>query len=240
MSQPPMAEMKDCGLSDGGFLPALAPAVLRQTPCFRVSQFFPDEVAQDLHQELRHGLEYERVELADVTWQWRARRPLGDVYFGRMERKSGWQTPESVEAALELFESAAFLSWLSNLAGEEIEFRRPVTAYWMERSDRLCLHDDMSDPSHAVSVAYNLTPDWQPEWGGETRYGEVTSVVPLETPADSPIDLQQWNITNEQRFTPEFNSLLIMRLDTKYAHGVAEVTTDQPRLALVGIYARRS
>lgn len=237
--QPPAAEAKDCGPRDDGFdLPALVPAALRQTPCIRVSNFFPPKVAQDLHKELLHGLVYERVELANVTWQWRARRPLGDVYFGAMERKPGWRTPKTVEAALTSFESPAFLAWLSAIAGEQIEFMRPVTAYRMGASDRLGLHDDMSDPDHAVSVAYNLSPGWRPGWGGETRFGEVTSVTPLDTPPDSPIALQQWNVINEQRFVPEFNSLLIMRLDHRYAHGVAEVTADQPRLALVGIYGR--
>jgi Rps23 Pro-64 3,4-dihydroxylase Tpa1-like proline 4-hydroxylase len=60
----------------------------------------------------------------------------------------------------------------------------------------------------------------------------------LDTPPDAPFALQEWHVTNEQRFVPQFNSLLVMRLDTRYAHGVQEVTGDQPRLALVGIYGR--
>jgi hypothetical protein len=223
-----------------GFAPSpLGPAALRRTPCIRVPDFLPREVAVDLRRELLHGLEYERVELGDITRQWRARRPLGDVYFGSMLRRPGWQTPASVVAALEWFESSAFLTWLSEVAGEDLAFLRPVTAYRMTRFDRLCLHDDMSDPDHAVSVAYNLSQEWRAEWGGATLFGEVAGVTALETPADSPIELRQWHIANEQRFVPEFNSLLVMRLDERYAHGVDEVTVDHPRLALVGIYGRR-
>jgi hypothetical protein len=203
-----------------------------------VPDFLPAQVAHCLREELLHGLEYERVELADVTRQWRARRPVGDVYFGRMERRPGWCSDECVEVALDWFQDAQFVTWLSEVAGERLVFRRPVTAYRMGLGDRLCLHDDMSDPDHALSVAYNLSVGWQPDWGGATVVGEVTHVTPLETPPESPIDLQQWHVTGEERFVPEFNSLLILRLARKYAHGVEEVTVDEPRLALVGIYGR--
>lgn len=218
--------------------PVLAAAALRHTPCLRVPGFLPAQVADDLHRELLDGVEYERVELADVTRQWRARRPLGDVYLGTMQRRPGWQTPPTVDAALAWFESDAFVTWLSRIAGEQLVFLRPVTAYRMQQGDRLCLHDDMSDPSHAVSIAYNLSRDWQPGWGGQTRFGEVTAVTPLETPPDCPIPLHEWHVANESRFVPEFNSLLVMRLDPRYAHGVAEVTVDRPRLAIIGIYGR--
>ena len=117
-------------------------------------------------------------------------------------------------------------------------FLRPPTAYRMDRGDRLCLHDDMSDPDHAISVAYNLSPGWRPELGGATMFGEVTAVTPLPTPADSPIDLRQWHIRDTRRFVPEFNSMLVMRLDVKYAHGVEEVLGGKPRFAIVGIYGR--
>jgi hypothetical protein len=239
--QPHEAEIRDCGPSMDDFaLPILAPAALLRTPCLRISGFFPHRVAEGLREELLHGLEYERVELGSITRQWRARRPLGDVYFGPILRKPSWRTPVAIQAALNRFESDSFICWLSELAGEGLDFLRPVTAYRMDRADRLCLHDDMSDPNHAVSVAYNLSAGWQPSWGGATMFGEVTAVTPLETPSDSPIELQQWHVTNEQRFVPEFNSLLVMRLDHRYAHGVEEVAADQPRLALVGIYGRRT
>jgi hypothetical protein len=223
---------------EGSGLPVLAPADLRRNPCLRVRDLLPAEVADDLRTELLHGVEYERVELANVTRQWRARRPLGDVYFGPMCRIPGWQTPAAVDVALAWFASDGFVSWLSAVAGEQLIFLRPVTAYRMERGDRLCLHDDMSEPFHAVSIAYNLSRGWRPGWGGQTQFGEVTAVTPLETPPECPIPLQEWHVTKERRFAPEFNSLLIMALDHRYAHGVAEVTIDHPRLALVGIYGR--
>jgi 2OG-Fe(II) oxygenase superfamily len=219
-------------------LPAIAPAVLRVTPCLRVERFLPGEVAGDLHLELRDGLEYERVELGSLTRQWRAARPVGDAYFGPMLRKPGWVTPPTVQAALALFASHSFVEWLSLAAGEELAFLRPVTAYRLGRGDRICLHDDMSDPDHAVSVAFNLSARWQPEAGGATIFGDVASVTPTETPWDCPIELKNWEIVNERRFIPEFNSLLLMRLSREFAHGVEEVTGDQPRFSLVGIYGR--
>ena len=155
-----------------------------------------------------------------------------------MQRHQGWVTPRLADSVLRAFESDDFIQWLSHVTGEEIVFRRPVTAYRMGRGDRLCLHDDMSDPDHAVSVAYNCSTDWDPAWGGGTRFGRVESVTPLPTPADSPIELHEWRVTNEEVFTPQFNSLLVMRLDLKYAHGVAEITGPGSRYALVGIYAR--
>lgn len=196
------------------------------------------EEARETHRELVHGIQYERVELGGITRQWRAVRPVGDVYFGSMIRAADWVTPPVVAEVLAGFEDPGFISWLSALAGEELAFLRPVTAYRMGQGDRLCLHDDMSDPDHAVSVAYNLTPEWGAGWGGETRFGRVVDVTPLPTPADSPIDLQEWHIRDEQRFPPQYNSMLVMRLDFQYAHGVAEVLVPQQRHALVGIYGR--
>lgn len=229
------------GLRNGGFqLPETAPAVLLENPCIRISDALAPAAAEAIHLELSQGIEYEQVEIADVTRQWRAIRPVGDVYFGPMQRHPGWLTPPLADSVLTGFESDEFVGWLSEVAGEKLEFCRPVTAYRMGRGDRLCLHDDMSDPDHAVSIAYNCSADWDPQWGGGTRFGEVTDVIPLPTPPDSPIELQEWHVTNEQIFYPEFNSLLIMRLDFRFAHGVAEVTGPGSRYALVGIYARPS
>ena len=219
-------------------LPEAAPGALAKTPCIRFCDVLTDDAARAVAQELAQGLEYERVELSNVTRQWRAIRPVGDVYHGPMRRQPGWATPIVVDEALAGFESADFVEWLSNVAGEALQFRRPVTAYRMARGDRLCLHDDMSDPDHAVSVAYNCTADWDQTWGGGTRFGEVTGITPLPTPADSPIELQEWHIENERSFPPQFNSMLVMSLDFRFAHGVAEVTGPGSRYALVGIYAR--
>lgn len=224
---PPVAEFP---------LPAADPAGLQTDPCVRFGSFLPDDAARGLRAEVVEGLEYERVEIGAVTRQWRARRPTGDGYFGPMVRRSGWVTPPSVSAALGLFESVAFVEWLSALVGSRLRFLRPPTAYRLGRGDRICLHDDMSDPDHAVSVAYNLSIDWDPEWGGITRFGDVESVTPIETPPDSPIDLQEWRVRNERRFIPEFNSLLVMRLGFDFAHGVDEVVGEASRHALVGIY----
>lgn len=226
------AERKDA------LLISLLTSVLRETPCLRIDQFLPVDDAHELLRELSGGLEYERVELGSMTRQWRAVRPVGDGYFGPMTRRQGWESTPTARDALAYFDSAAFVDWLSGIAGEELEFLRPVTAYRLDRGDRICLHDDMSDSGHAVSVAYNLSADWLPGYGGATVFGDVVSVTPVDAPWDCPIDLNRWEITNERRFVPEFNSLMIMRLGTEFAHGVEEVTVDIPRFSLIGIYGR--
>ncbi|WP_285741602.1 2OG-Fe(II) oxygenase [Lentzea sp. NBRC 105346] len=220
-------------------MPEVEEGLLRREPCTRFEDFLPAVVADALELELADGLVYERVELGELTAQWRGRRPLGDVYFGPMQRRDGWSTATCVTDALAFFESAGFVEWLGRLAGEELEFLRPVTAYRLERGDRICLHDDMSDPDHAVSVAYNLSRDWTSVDGGCTIFGSVTGITPLPTPVDSPIPLQRWEITDEEVFVPSFNSLLVMKLGQEFAHGVDEVTGSRPRLSLVGIYGRR-
>lgn len=155
-----------------------------------------------------------------------------------MIRRPGWITPPTVAAGLGVFESPEFVRWLSVLAGEQVAYLRPPTAYRLGRGDRICLHDDMSDPDHLVSVAYNLSGRWDPEWGGATVFGEVESVTSLPTLPESPIELREWRVRDERRFVPAFNSLLVMRLGFEYAHGVEEVLTDHFRYALVGIYGR--
>jgi hypothetical protein len=219
-------------------LPDTGRAALRDQPFLRVSDFLPYDVAMELHRELRDGIQYERVVLGDVTRQARAARPLGGVYLEAMLRHPGWCSSNSAMSALDWFDSEQFISWLSVLAGEALKFLRPVTAYRMTTGDRLCLHDDMSAPEHAVSVAYNLTLDWQAAWGGATRFGDVTGTTELPTPADSPIDLREWHIANERRFYPQFNSLVVMKLGTQFAHGVEEIVGDGSRYAVVGIYGR--
>lgn len=221
-------------------LPDLGVAGPRSTPFLRVPDFFADDVAGEIHRELRDGIQYERVELGDVTRQWRAARPVGGVYFDPMLRLPGWRSSSVATAAIDWFDSDQFISWLSGVAGEPLMFLRPVTAYRMSKGDRLCLHDDMSAPEHAVSVAYNLSPDWRPEWGGATLFGDVTGTTDLPTPADSPIGLRQWHIINERRYHPLFNSLIVMQLSTRYAHGVDEVLECNSRFALVGIYGREA
>jgi hypothetical protein len=96
----------------------------------------------------------------------------------------------------------------------------------------------MSDPVHAVSVALNLSAGWLAGHGGCTVFGDVVSVTPVETPWDCPIDLMRWEVANELRFVPEFNSMLVMRLGTELAHGVEEVTGNLSRFSVVGIYGR--
>lgn len=218
--------------------PVVDDGALAREPCLRLDEFFPAPVAEALERELLDGLQYERVELGTLTAQWRASRPLGDAYFGPMQRRPGWVTPECVHAALRLFESPAFVEWLGRVTGDALMFLRPVTAYRLEKADRICLHDDMSDPSHAVSIAYNLSRDWSAQDGGCTVFGEVVNVVPAETPPDSPFPLHRWEIDAERVFTPAFNSLLVMRLGEQFAHGVQAVTGSRPRLSLVGIYGR--
>ena len=79
---------------------------------------------------------------------------------------------------------------------------------------------------------------WRAAWGGATVFGDVIDKRRVETPWDSPIELFEWRVGEAARYVPRFNSLLVMWLDEGHAHGVEEVTSDEPRLSLIGIYAR--
>lgn len=205
----------------------------------RIENFFRQDVAQSLLQFLSLGLEYERVEYGDLTRQWRGRRPVGEEYFGSLVLRGGQQPDPVALEALEVFESAWFLSWLSELVDVDVCFLRPPTPYRLDPGDRVCLHDDMSDPSHAVSVALNLTHDWRAGDGGETRVGRVTGKQPVPTPADCPIDLHEWKVApDSQLYPPVFNSILVLRLGHEFAHAVEPVRGNQSRYSVTTIYGR--
>jgi hypothetical protein len=205
----------------------------------RIENFFRQDVAQSLLQFLALGLEYERVEYGDLTRQWRAQRPVGEEYFGSLVSRSGHQPDPVALEALAVFESEWFLSWVSKLVDVDVCFLRPPTPYRLDPGDRVCLHDDMSDPSHAVSVALNLTPHWRTGDGGETRVGWVTGKRPVPTPADCPIDLHQWEVApGSQLLPPVFNSILVLRLGYEFAHAVEPVRGSQSRYSVTTIYGR--
>lgn len=205
----------------------------------RVADFFTPEAADALATELAQGLEYERVEYGDLTCLWRGRRPVGDSYFGPLLVRSGWQTTATAAAALRVFESSWFVRWLSAVAGIELRFLRPPTPYRLSQGDRICLHDDMSDPEHAVSVACNLTGGWAQGMGGETIVGRVSGTHRAPTPANCPIELQEWRIhPGGDVLPPQFNSLLVLRLSEEYAHGVKEVRGRGCRYSITTIYGR--
>ena len=137
--------------------------------------------------------------------------------------------------ALLIFAASAMLTGVATLTA-----RIPAAEVGLlDRGDRICLHDDMSDPEHAVSVAYNLSREWTASDGGQTVFGDVIGVTPVDTPADAPFPLQQWHVRDERVFVPVFNSMLVMRLGARFAHGVSEVTSERSRLSLVAIYGRR-
>jgi hypothetical protein len=206
-------------------------------PYLRVRDFFRPEAAEALLVELRDGLEYERVDYSGVTRLWRAARPVGDVYFGDWVRKPGWHSSEVAVEALRVFESAWFVDWLRRVTGCPAAYLRPPTPYRLDSGDRICLHDDMSDPEHTISVAYNLTKDWAVGEGGETVVGDVKAKVPLPTPADSPIDLEEWQLSGDPDvLLPLFNSIVLLRLDTRFAHGVQPITGTRSRYSITTIY----
>jgi hypothetical protein len=205
----------------------------------RVENFFRQDVAQALLRFLAQVVEYERVEYGDLTRQWRGRRPVGEEYFGPLVSRNGHERDPVALEALAVFESAWFLGWLSELIGNDLCFLRPPTPYRLDPGDRICLHDDMSDPSHAVSVALNLTAGWREGDGGETRVGQVTGKQPVPTPADCPIDLYQWEVApDNQLFAPVFNSILVLRLGYEFAHAVEPVRGNQSRYSVTTIYGR--
>jgi hypothetical protein len=203
----------------------------------RVENFFRLDAAEALLRFLAHAVEYERVEYGDLTRLWRARRPLGEEYFGSLLTRDGYAPDPLATEALGVFESAWFLQWLSRLTGLEVSFLRPPTPYRLDPGDRICLHDDMSDPTHAVSVALNLTLDWRAGDGGETRVGRVTGKYSAPTPADCPIDLHWWEVASDSRLlAPVFNSILLLRLGYEFAHAVEPVRGGGSRYSVTTIY----
>ncbi|MFD9691780.1 hypothetical protein ACFWXO_39155 [Kitasatospora sp. NPDC059088] len=86
-------------------------------------------------------------------------------------------------------------------------------------------------------MAYNLTVGWQPGQGGETTVGLVAGKEPVETPADSPIDLYQWHLHDGAAILPpQYNSILVLRLGTQFAHSVNPVLGEEPRYSVTTIY----
>lgn len=206
-------------------------------PVVRVENFFRHDAAEALLRFLAQAVDYERVEYGDLTRLWRARRPLGEEYFGSLVTLGGQAPDPLATEALAVFESEWFLKWLAWLTGIEVCFLRPPTPYRLDPGDRICLHDDMSDPTHAVSVALNLTPDWRTGDGGETRVGRVTGKYAAPTPPDCPIDLYQWEVApDSQVLAPVFNSILVLRLGHEFAHAVEPVHGQDSRYSVTTIY----
>ncbi len=203
----------------------------------RFTNFLQSDVAEEVYRELHDGLKYERVDIAGITRQWRGQRELGDAYHGVLQTHEGWQTSEVVQACYDLFTHPWFEELLSRLIGCPIISLRPATPYRLEYDDRICLHDDLSDPCHRVSVVLSLTKDWRREYGGNTVIGKVTRIEDLPTPPEIPFQLRRWYLSRSKAvLTPEFNALTVMRLAPGLAHGVTPVRTDQVRLSLVNIY----
>lgn len=203
----------------------------------KFTNFLQPDVAKAVHYELHDGLKYERVDYAGLSRQWRAERQLGDVYFGSLQTHEGWQTSEVVQACYDLFAHSWFEDLLSRLMGCPIVFLRPATPYRLEYDDRICLHDDLSDPCHHVSVVLGFTKDWRREYGGNTVIGEVTRIEDLPTPPEIPFQLRRWYLGRSRAvLMPEFNALTVMRLAPGLAHGVTPVRAHRVRLSLVSIY----
>jgi hypothetical protein len=210
---------------------------LGQRRYLRFPNFLRLEVAEALYQELCYGLKYERVNIANVTRQWRGERELGDAYFGNLQTREGWHTPELVNACYELFAHPWFVDLLSRIAGSSITFLRPATPYCLKNGDRICLHDDLSDSRHRISVVLSLTKNWRREYGGNTVIGQVLRTEELPTPPHIPFQLRRWFVGRSKSIlTPRFNSLLVIRLGADVAHGVTQLQVSRPRLSLVNIY----
>lgn len=207
----------------------------------RFSNFLKPEVAEAVYQELSRGLRYERVDIAGITRLWRGERETGDAYFGLLLTQDGWHRSEAVQACYDLFAHPWLESVLSRIMGSPISFMRPATPYRMERGDRICMHDDLSDPLHRVAIVLNLSKNWQRTYGGNTIVGPVKRIEELPTPVEIPFQLQRWFLApSKSVLTPRFNSLLVVAIEKGVAHGVTPIQADYPRLSLVSIYGRRN
>jgi hypothetical protein len=107
----------------------------------------------------------------------------------------------------------------------------------MGRGDRICLHDDLSDPVHRVAIILNLSKNWRRSFGGNTIVGPVARIEDLPTPAEIPFQLKRWFLTPYRSvLTPRFNSLLVIAIEKGLAHGVSRVLVNRERLSLVSIF----
>jgi hypothetical protein len=202
----------------------------------RHERFLESSFAHALADVLLERLKYERVEYSDVTRLWRGERELGDAYFGSLQWKG--EPPSEAARCEELFGSPWFTELLGDMAGAPVRLARPPSPYLLLAGDRICLHDDMSDPDHCLSVTLGLCRDWTEADGGDTVVGEVASIEDLPTPDDVPFQLRRWTLTNGGiRLRPDFNVVTVLRLSPSLAHGVNPVLTDKPRLSLVALYA---
>jgi Rps23 Pro-64 3,4-dihydroxylase Tpa1-like proline 4-hydroxylase len=130
-------------------------------------------------------------------------------------------------------------SLLSGLLGFPVTFLRPPTPTRLELGDKIAPHDDMQEPLHCAAVVVNLSKGWRAEFGGSTIVGNVDRVERVPTPPDHPYQVHNWVLTERQEHLPvRFNSLLVLRLKTGVAHGVAEVRSQQARLTLVSNFGR--
>lgn len=203
----------------------------------RFGNFLKPEVAEAVHNELARGLRYERVDIGGITQLWRGQRELGDAYFGELLTRTSWRRSAAVQACYDLFSHPWLESVLSRLMGTPISFMRPATPYRMGDGDRICLHDDLSDPAHRVAVVLNLSKDWRRDFGGNTIVGQVSRIEDLPTPAEVPFQLRRWYLTRFRSvLTPRFNSLLVIAIEKGMAHGVTPVKVARPRLSLVSIF----
>ncbi len=202
----------------------------------QVERFLEPSFAGSLADALLQRLLYERVELGGITELWRGERTLGDAYFGELQ----WRERPAPEAtALDALLSGDWVrSLVSRVAGEPLQLMRPGTPYMMKQGDRICLHDDMSDPDHRLALVLNLTRGWTREDGGLTQVGQVASVEPIPTPPEVPFQLKRWSLKDGYaELVPTFNTLTLIRTNLSMAHGVSPITCAQKtRLSIVALY----
>ncbi len=201
----------------------------------RVNQFLRPDFAREVGERIPEDLIFESIAYGGLTRLSRGAREVGDAYHGKLCWRDA--PSASLDACCAIFESNWLLQFLHTLTQREVQLMRPPSIYRMSYGDRICLHDDMSDPDHCLSVVLGLTPGWREGDGGETRFGRVASVRDLPTPPELPFQLREWTLQDGYvTLPPAFNTLTVMRLGQDLAHGVNPVTTNRTRLSIVALY----
>ncbi len=220
----------------------VAPRDLHAIPSFgdrsfvQLERFLEHSFASELADALLERLLFERVELGGITELWRGERTLGDAYFGQLQWR---ERPAPEAAALDaLLDGDWARALVSRVAGEPLQLMRPGTPYLMKQGDRICLHDDMSDPDHRLALVLNLTRGWTRQDGGLTLVGQVASVEPIPTPPEVPFQLKRWSLKEgHAELVPTFNTLTLIRTDLALAHGVSPIiSAEKSRLSIVALY----
>lgn len=132
----------------------------------------------ELSEDERANLEARIQRAASHNYQYRyGTYPILDAYLGK------WHEVPLLDSFLEALNTPAVLDLMRAISGHADIIKADAQATRYGPGDFLRLHSDASPPGQVWRVAYvlNLTPRWQPDWGGYLQFfdksGDVTRAL---------------------------------------------------------------